>query len=145
MGAMSNGAIRPARLCTGLFLLALASAAAFPACDKKGYRQGEALYRQYCANCHMEDGTGLKGNIPPLAGSDYLRNNAVSIACVIRYGLNEPITVNGKIYDQPMAGIPKLNEFEIANLINYIHHSWGNDLGYVSLEKVRSALDTCKE
>ena len=93
----------------------------------------------------MEDGTGLRGNIPPLAGSDYLRKNPAATACIIRYGLQEPVTVNGKVYDQPMAGIPQLNEFEIANIINYIHHSWGNDLGYVSLEKVRSALDTCKE
>jgi hypothetical protein len=44
-----------------------------------------------------------------------------------------------------MAGIPQLNEFEIANIINYIHHSWGNDLGYFPLEKVRAALETCKE
>lgn len=93
----------------------------------------------------MEDGTGLQGNIPPLAGSDYLRKNPAATACIIRYGLQEPVTVNGKVYDQPMAGIPQLNEFEIANIINYIHHSWGNDLGYFPLEKVRAALETCKE
>ena len=142
---MFDTAIRPVRLCMGLFLFSLAAVVAFASCGKKGYRQGEALYRQYCANCHMEDGTGLQGIIPPLAGSDYLRKNPTATACIIRYGLDAPVTVNGRTYDQPMAGIPKLNEFDIANIINYIHHSWGNDLGYFPLEKVRSALDTCAE
>lgn len=118
----------------------------FPtACQDNPYKQGKILYQNFCANCHMDDGTGLQGVIPPLAGADYLALSGARSACVIRYGLEGEIVVNGKTYNQAMAGIDVLTEFEIANVINYIHHAWGNDFGYVKMEDIRSALDSCRQ
>ena len=37
----------------------------------------------------------------------------------------------------------KLSDFEIANIINFINHSWGNDYGYVQIGEVRAALENC--
>lgn len=91
----------------------------------------------------MEDGTGLQGNIPPLAGADFVRDRQEELACIIRGGLEGEIVVNGQTYDQPMAGIPELTEFEIANIINYINQAWGNDYGYIKLETVREGLEKC--
>ena len=113
-------------------------------CESKPYRQGEALYQHYCANCHMDDGSGLAGNIPPLARSDYLAQNQEHIACIIRYGQEGEITVNGRVYQNPMAGIPELTEFEITNIINFINQAWGNDNGYLPLSEVRKSLEDCK-
>jgi len=118
-------------------------AAGMLSCGNDTFRQGEILYANFCSNCHMPDGSGLKGNIPPLAGSDYVKNDPAGMACVIRYGLADSILVNGKPYGQPMAGIPQLSDFEIANIINYINHSWGNDFGYVQIGEIRKALETC--
>lgn len=114
-------------------------------CQQQPFRQGEILYTNFCANCHMEDGTGLQGVIPPLVGADYLQQKGARTACIIRYGLEEAIVVNGKTYQQPMAGIDVLTEFEIANIINYINQAWGNDFGYIKMEEVRAALDSCKQ
>ena len=75
----------------------------------------------------MPDGIGLKGLIPPLAGSDYLKKNYDKLPCVILLGIEGEIVVNGKTYNQPMAGIPELETMDIALLINYINHQWGND------------------
>jgi mono/diheme cytochrome c family protein len=113
-------------------------------CGQQPYRQGQILYENFCANCHMADGTGLAGNIPPLAGADYLRDQQDKIPCIIRYGLEVPIVVNGVTYENPMAGIPELNDVEIANVINYINQAWGNDFGYVPLDTVRAALKQCR-
>ena len=114
------------------------------ACQKQPYVQGEILYNNFCANCHMEDGTGLAGNIPPVAQADYLKNNPLEVACIINKGMTGPVEVNGKIYNQPMPPVPQLSDFEITNVINYMNHAWGNDYGIVKLEDVREQLKSCE-
>jgi len=114
------------------------------ACESNPYRQGEIMYGTYCANCHMEDGSGLRGRIPPLAKSDYLKKYPDDIACIIRYGKTGEIEVNGKKYSEAMPGVPKLTDFEITNIINYIHQAWGNEYGYVKVQQVQKALEKCK-
>lgn len=116
------------------------------ACNDNPYQQGERLYLYHCANCHMEDGSGLEGLIPPLAQSDFLQHYPEQIACIIRYGLADSIVVNGKVYkDQQMEGIPDLNHFEITNIINYIHHAWDNGLGVKNVLDVQRELENCKQ
>ncbi|GJM33281.1 MAG: hypothetical protein DHS20C18_22820 [Saprospiraceae bacterium] len=113
-------------------------------CDSNPYKQGAILYENFCASCHMEDGVGLEGLIPPLAGADYLKNANLQTTCIIRKGISDTITVNGRQYTDPMAGIPQLSDFEITNIINYINQAWGNDFGYVKLEDVRETLENCR-
>lgn len=112
-------------------------------CKEETFYQGHSIYDSLCANCHMEDGTGLKGIIPPLANSDYLKNNQLDVACIIRYGQEGEIVVNGKTYNQPMAGIKYLTDTEIANIINYINNAWGNNLGMVDFKNLRIKLKEC--
>ncbi|MBK6621375.1 MAG: cytochrome c [Saprospirales bacterium] len=127
-----------------IFLFFAASLVLASACAPKGFPQGERLYTYHCANCHMDDGSGLEGLIPPLAGSDFLAAYPAEVPCIIRYGVKKEIEVKGKTYEQEMAGIPELNEYEITNIINYIHHAWGNELGYRNPEEVKSALENCE-
>ncbi|MCH2081692.1 MAG: cytochrome c [Saprospiraceae bacterium] len=123
----------------------------FYSCQEENpYKQGEILYAKYCSNCHMDDGTGLRGNIPPLANTDYVRNAGPQIACIINNGMEGEILVNGRTYNQPMAAVKRptgdpLTEFEITNIINYINHAWGNDYGIVKLEDVRKMIESCKK
>lgn len=92
----------------------------------------------------MEGGEGLRGVIPPIAGADYIKNNPVGIACIIRKGMEGEVLVNDTTYNQPMAAIPQLNDVEITNIINYICQAWGNDYGSVKLEEVKQALTLCQ-
>jgi mono/diheme cytochrome c family protein len=112
-------------------------------CQQNPYWQGELLYNGYCVSCHMEDGSGLEGIIPPLAGADYLTLHADQVPCIIRYGIQDTIVVNGVSYHQPMAGIDNLTDIEIANIINYLNNAWGNSGAYFSIGQVRSALENC--
>ncbi len=114
-------------------------------CQSGVYTQGERLYKTYCSNCHGEDGNGLKNLYPPLNNSDYLANNQDLVACIIRNGLEDEITVNGKSYMMPMAGLDMLTDVDITNLINYINTSWDNELEEVTIQDVKGNLSNCEE
>lgn len=113
-------------------------------CQDNPFTQGERLYDHLCANCHMDTGEGLQNLIPPLAGSEFVRDNVSGAACIIRYGTSDTITVAGRVFQQPMAGNPDLTEFEIANLVNYIRHAWGNEYGFVKLDEIKAGLEACR-
>jgi len=115
------------------------------ACGKPTYPQGKILYTNFCQSCHMSDGIGLESVIPTLVDSDYLQEDPLRTVCIIRNGLKDTIRVNGRDFTQPMAAIPQLSDFEITNILNYIHTSWGNELPYVTLRQVRERLAECRE
>ena len=124
-------------------MLIIAGIYIFTACDSNPYKQGAILYTNFCTNCHMEDGSGLQGLIPPLAQADYLQKYPEKLPCIIRYGLKDTIIVNGQTYSQEMAGIPELNEVEIGNIINYINHAWGNENPFVPPKQIEEYLENC--
>jgi|GEM_PF-478461 len=105
--------------------------------------QGERLYQQYCANCHQADGTGLGRLYPPLAGSDYLRDQTDGVICLIKNGIDGPLTVNGIIYNQPMPGNPALTDLEIAELVTFLRMEWTDKGQLTETSEVRKTLDNC--
>ena len=107
------------------------------------YKHGQLLYETHCESCHMKDGTGLGANIPPLAASDYLKQRQADIACIIKNGLEGDIIVNGVSYSEKMPATPQLTTFQMANIINFINHSWGNDFGYVNIQTLKENIEKC--
>jgi cytochrome c551 len=81
--------------------------------------------------------------IPPLAGADYLVANRNSLPCIIRYGIADNIVVNGVQYAEQMAGHPELSDIDIANVLNYIGNSWGNQQTPFQLGELRAMLQSC--
>lgn len=113
-------------------------------CTQSPYIQGEILYSNFCESCHMQDGSGLGAEIPPLAGADYVAQNQEKLACMIRHGIAGPLVVNGITYNQAMPGVEVLSDVEITNIINYVNQAWGNNLGTITLGEVRRQLDACR-
>ncbi|WPP52310.1 c-type cytochrome [Catalinimonas niigatensis] len=105
---------------------------------------GQTLYTQHCSNCHQEEGTGLRRVIPPLAKSDYMLEDIKRTVCLIRYGLEDTIKVNGQAYHQKMPANEKLTALEIAQITTYITNTWGNDKGYISVKETTEHLESCK-
>lgn len=95
---------------------------------------GEKIYLKKCAICHGKDGLGKGKRMPPLANSDYLRNNREASIRGILFGQNEEIIVNGKSYNRKMKAV-KLSDIDIANVMNYIQNSWGNKNDKLVTEK----------
>lgn len=107
------------------------------------YTTGKALYEQHCQNCHSSDGSGLGDLIPPLTDSVFFKQNKEKLACIIRYGLNTPIQVNGKVYQEKMPSNESLAELDIAALITYITNSFGNKQGLYDVSKVTLDIKEC--
>lgn len=98
---------------------------------------GKEIYTDFCLQCHMAKGEGVKGAFPPLAKSDYLNDIDKSIHA-IKYGLKGPIKVNGVSYNGNMIN-QGLDEEEISDVMNYILNSWGNfSAVIITEEKVAS-------
>lgn len=114
------------------------------ACNMNPYQEGGRLYKVYCENCHMQDGKGLRGLIPPLANSDFLTKNKEQIPCIIKNGLKGAIIVNDTTYNTEMEGNPELSAVQINNIINYIYHAWNNDLKKSNINDVEKYLQNCK-
>lgn len=112
---------------------------------KQYYIDGQALYKLHCANCHQENGQGLAGLYPPIAGSDFLKDNKNLILCSMRNGLKDTIVVNGKTYRQPMPANTQLQALDVAEIGTYIYNEWGNEKVITDVKSVQKVLEGCKK
>ncbi|NNE31987.1 MAG: cytochrome c [Winogradskyella sp.] len=95
---------------------------------KASIKEGKFIYNDLCITCHMGNGEGVQRAFPPVADSDYLKNNQEASILAIKNGMSGEIVVNGITYNSAMAPLGLSNE-EVADVMNYINHSWGNDYG----------------
>lgn len=107
------------------------------------YNQGEQLYLENCSNCHQKDGTGLGRVYPPLKNSDYMQNNFQEVICLMRFGKQGELIVNGLSFNQNMPGIPTLTDLEIAEIATYIYNSWQHQRGMIEVKEVSNILEHC--
>ena len=99
---------------------------------------GQEIYEDFCAQCHLEDGKGVKGIYPPLAKSDFLKDINRTISS-IKYGLKGPIIVNGEKYNSIMVS-QGLDDEEISDVVNYILNSWGNSSDEIITEEIVASI-----
>tara|TARA_B100000925_G_scaffold256619_1_gene210557 strand:- start:934 stop:1329 length:396 start_codon:yes stop_codon:yes gene_type:complete len=100
---------------------------------------GKEIYNDFCSQCHLSDGNGVKGVYPPLANSDFLLDINKTIHS-IKYGLKGPIIVNGEKYNSIMIS-QGLDDEEISDVVNYILNSWGNTSEKIITEEIVSSIN----
>ncbi len=108
------------------------------ACSDIKYTQGERIYQAQCANCHMEDGSGLKGHIPTLAKSDYVIGEKSRIVALILNGKNADQLGNT---DRYMPANKKMKPAEMANLLNYIQEKFNSSNHIYKMEDVKKLIE----
>lgn len=92
---------------------------------KESIKRGNEIYTDFCMQCHLTNGEGVKNIFPPLANSDYLIKYKEASIRSIKFGLQGEITVNDIKYNGIMTNLGLSND-EIADVMNYITNSWGN-------------------
>lgn len=97
---------------------------------KESIARGAPIYEDFCMSCHMPDGKGVPDVYPPLADSDYLMKKRQDSIKAVKHGLSGEIIVNGIPYNSAMAALG-LSDEEVADVMNYILNSWGNEDGKI--------------
>jgi len=102
---------------------------------------GKKVYTEKCQVCHQESGLGVPGTFPPLAGSDYMLADKMRAVKQAIYGSKEPITVNGVQYPGKIMTVfeKELTEQQVVDVVNYVLNSWGNKVGTVTIDDVKTA------
>ena len=100
---------------------------------KSGGLDGAALYKQTCAACHQDNGKGIIGAFPPLAGSPVVKSEDPEL--LIR------IVIQGYNARPDYGAMPpmgdQLTDAEIAAIATHERSSWGNDAPAVKEEDVK--------
>ncbi len=99
---------------------------------------GKQKYMETCFACHQAEGQGIAGAFPPLAKSDYLNADVKRAISSVIKGLSGEITVNGEVYNSIMPA-QTLSDEEVADILTYVYHSWGNNKTVVSEAQVKAA------
>lgn len=100
-------------------------------------QMGKRIFLANCAACHQPTGQGIPGQYPPLAGSEWAQGNEERIIRIVLHGLNGPLVVEGKEFNNvmaPLGGV--LKDEQIANVLSYIRSEWGNKAPEVQPETV---------
>ena len=106
---------------------------------EQSINRGSEIYTDFCVSCHLPTGKGVKNVFPPLANSDYLKEKRTASIKGVKFGQKGEIKVNGLIYNNIMSPMG-LGDDEIADVMNYINHSWGNDYGEIVTEEEVSKI-----
>jgi mono/diheme cytochrome c family protein len=117
-------------------------------------QKGKVLYALNCAVCHMEGGTGNPANgCPNLAGSEWVSASGPGrIIRIVSKGATGPIEVNGKAWSSgtmlaigdQMPGDEKQKAENIAAIVSYIRHTFGNKASLVTPEEVAAVRQEIK-
>jgi mono/diheme cytochrome c family protein len=104
--------------------------------DEKLMEAGKGQYL-VCGACHGQNGEGTP-IAPPLAGSEWVTGPISNLIKIQLRGLQGPISVAGKEYNQPggMAPLSYQTDEQIAGVLTYIRNSFGNKASGVKPEQV---------
>lgn len=98
---------------------------------------GADVYHKHCADCHGDDGRGVAGIYPPLAGNASVTEpSGINAIRVVLLGGFAPTTAaNRRPYSMPPYQ-QQLDDVDVASVVSYVRHAWGNATGAVSPQEV---------
>lgn len=105
-------------------------------CYPTKYPYGQRLYENLCADCHMEDGSGLTSLYPSMKTESLIENYEI-IPCYIRSGSKDSTKV------LKMLPMKNVSEAEITNIINYILNDLNKVDVTVGIQEIKQLLSDC--
>ena len=91
---------------------------------------------------------GVAGQFPPLVGSEWVIGGDLvgdnHLVKILLAGMQGPVQVLGKSYNNAMPPWSQLKDEEIAGILTYIRSEWGNNAPPITAEfvaKVRATSD----
>ena len=101
-------------------------------------KRGAAVYIDNCAACHRTDGHGYTRVFPALAGNPVLlSDDPTSLIHIVLKGGTLPATHTAPSTFTMPAFDWRLSDQEVADVLNFIRTSWGNQAGEVKATDVK--------
>jgi mono/diheme cytochrome c family protein len=113
-----------------IVVAAFLTACSPPPPDELKATGGEQVFAKLCAKCHPPDGRSRVTLAPPLAVHGVVLLQAGGRRHFIRVilnGMSGPIEVGGRKYNDIMSPLRYLKDQQVADVLNYVVKSWGND------------------
>lgn len=101
---------------------------------------GQRIYNTYCTPCHQRDGLGDGSRFPPLVNSEWVTEDKRRLIRVVAKGLEGPIQVLGKPYNDLMPKHDFIPPEEMAQLLTFVRQHFGNMPDRVTAEDVKRVL-----
>lgn len=108
-----------------------------PVISARVLERGKAIYVDNCMGCHMQDGGGLENVFPPLKGSSAIQaekaDSLIQVTLAGERSADPELRPTG--LEMPSFAW-KLNDSEVADVMNFIRNSWGNRAPKVDADTV---------
>lgn len=91
---------------------------------------GAEVYSRSCASCHQDDGKGIPGAFPALAGNNYVQSQPNQVVRTIYNGRGGMPSFRGD-----------LSVEKIAAVISYIRNTWGNTAEPLEPDDVKAVIE----
>lgn len=101
---------------------------------------GQAIYKDSCAACHADAGTGSPGLFARLSGSHTVQSDdPTTLIRVVLAGAQGAGTAGAPTSPAMPSFGWRLNDAQVASVLTYIRNSWGNAASAVSPDQVSAA------
>jgi mono/diheme cytochrome c family protein len=100
--------------------------------------RGKTLYQQQCLACHQIDGSGVMNMNPPLSGTTYVLGEKTALIRIVMEGMKTPLTIGDYDYHNVMPPHTTLTDPQIADVLTYIRHSFGNKATAITAAEVKA-------
>jgi glucose/arabinose dehydrogenase/mono/diheme cytochrome c family protein len=102
----------------------------------KALSPGAALYNNYCASCHKQDGNGVAGSFPALQKNSIVLGNKKLLINILLKGA-AGITGTKVKFSENMPAFNFMDDQQIADVLTYIRHNWENHSDSVMSSEVK--------
>lgn len=107
------------------------------AASDKAMRVGAAIYKDSCAACHKDDGSGELHLFPKLAGSALVQSNdPTTLAHIVLNGARAVSTAGAPTAPAMPSFDWRLKDDQVGAVLTYIRNSWGNAAAPVAASAV---------
>ena len=104
-----------------------------------GSEQGRQVYLESCSGCHAYDGSGKPHVAVAMKGNSTLRDtDSTNLINVILDGLPEQQFPNNESMQSMPGFAGKLDDKQIAELVNFLRVEWGGQPADVTPEKIKT-------
>jgi mono/diheme cytochrome c family protein len=99
---------------------------------------GLQVYTTNCLSCHQVDGSGVPNMQPALAGDPVMNGDPNLLIRVVLKGPAAVLPEDRPTYGNTMPAFHNLTDQQIADVLTYVRHNFGNQSGAIEESQVQT-------